>query len=122
MIIDVTHAVYLAAFVAARATRPEIVEACSKPEEMPVDARYYLAEDGHSGYGITPDGDVIGVFSTVKGRGDLLVTSAIAAGGVTLDCFDGYLPTLYARHGFRETGRVPNYTPGKPDVVFMARV
>lgn len=57
----------------------------------------------------------------------------------TLDAFDEKsrsgnhnLPDLYAKHGFKETGRMPfdpNYAPpewnpkvhGKPDVVFMAR-
>lgn len=57
----------------------------------------------------------------------------------TLDAFDERsragnvnLPTLYAKHGFHETGRVPfdpKYAPpewdekthGRPDVVFMAR-
>jgi hypothetical protein len=50
----------------------------------------------------------------------------------TLDAFDGHLPKIYAKHGFRETGRLPfdpQYAPpqwneakhGRPDVVLMAR-
>lgn len=49
----------------------------------------------------------------------------------TLDCFDGHLPTIYAKHGFKEVDRIKwddqyapdNWKPeyGRPDVVFMAR-
>lgn len=87
---------------------------------------YYVAEDGRSGYGLVQvfdDGptELIGVFSDVKGRGDEIVEDAIFHGANTLDCFDGYLPGFYERHGFTEVNRVPNWTPGEPDVVFMER-
>lgn len=85
-----------------------------------VGARCFLSTDGQSGYVIVA-GDLRLVFSTVRGRGDALVASAILHGARTLDCFDGYLPTLYARHGFRVIRREANWTPGGPDVVFMAR-
>jgi hypothetical protein len=49
----------------------------------------------------------------------VLVVDAIDAGARSLDCFDGYLPTLYARHGFAETHRVANWPPDGPDVVYM---
>ena len=66
------------------------------------------------------DGELCGVFSTVKGRGDAIMRDALTAGAVRLDCFDGYLPGFYARHGFRETHREENWTPGGPDVVYMS--
>jgi len=56
---------------------------------------------------------------------------AVEHGAQTLDCFDGFLPKLYATAGFVATGRikfVDAYAPtgwnfardGRPDVVFMA--
>lgn len=70
---------------------------------------------------MTSEGVLIGVFSLVRGRGDALVAGAVAHGARHLDCFDGYLPTLYARHGFAESHRESNWTPGGPDVVYMTR-
>lgn len=54
------------------------------------------------------------------GYGGRLVGDALHNGAEVLDCFDGFLPEFYARHGFVETSREPNWTPGAPDVVYMA--
>lgn len=81
--------------------------------------RAYLTEGGLSGYVVRDTGELVGVFSRVRGQGDTLVRSAIYHGATHLDCFDGYLPTLYGRHGFTETHREGNWTPGGPDVVYM---
>lgn len=81
----------------------------------------FLSPDKASGYAVKPDGDVVSVFSTVKGRGDHLVQHALTNGGNKLDAFDGHLPTLYAKHGFQEYKREKNWTPGGPDVVYMHR-
>lgn len=78
-----------------------------------LDPRWY-------GYAIRPDGELVYVFSEVKGRGAALVLDAIERGATHLDCFDGYLVTLYSRHGFRVVKRVANWTEGGPDVVYMA--
>ena len=115
-----TPAAFREVFGAARDAHPH-GDATSAPEDIPDDARYFLTADQRSGYGITPDGTLIALWSLERGRGDALVRDAIARGAIRLDCFDGYLPTLYARHGFRETHREPNWTPGGPDVVYMAR-
>lgn len=112
---------YRKVFAFARAAAARVAEATSPPEAMPETARYFLTTDGASGFGIDADGTLIGLFSTVKGRGDALVKAAVENGATRLDCFDGYLPALYARHGFRETHREANWTPGEPDVVFMVR-
>lgn len=80
---------------------------------------YFLTADRRSGFAIRPDGELVYVFSTVRGRGDILVRAAIALGAVRLDCFDGYLTDLYRRNGFDVTRREPNWTPGGPDVVYM---
>lgn len=85
------------------------------------DAKTFLADDRLSGYAVREDGDLVSVWSAVKGRGDELVESALENGATRLDCFDGYLPTFYARHGFYIVHREANWTPGGPDVVFMER-
>lgn len=99
-------------FRIANATSPEVIVA-SRP------GQFYLSIDGRSGFAVTDAGELCGVFSTVKGRGDTLVRDAVFFGATHLDCFDGYLPTLYARNGFRETHRAANWTAGQPDVVYM---
>lgn len=81
--------------------------------------RYFLTMFGDAGYAIRPDGELVFVFSTVAGRGDTIVAQAVGNGADRLDCFDGYLPKLYARHGFVEYDRDNNWTPGGPDVVYM---
>lgn len=83
--------------------------------------RTFLAPDRKSGYAIKPDGDIVSVFSTTKGRGDDIVNQAVKAGGTKLDAFDGYLPQLYGKHGFKEVAREANWTPGGPDVVYMKK-
>ncbi|AFU62135.1 acetyltransferase [Streptomyces phage R4] len=112
---------YTAALGWAREESPRIAEATSKPEEMPRGSRYYLTPDFKSGFGVAYDGTLIGLFSLVKGRGEGLMWDAVTHKGARrLDCFDGFLPEYYKRFGFVETERVPNWTPGQPDVVFMA--
>ena len=109
--------------VATAQMESEIIKDNTSPAAEIADSipngNYYLSDDGNSGYAIDPSGYAGGLFSTVKGRGDMLVKSAIGNGARNLDCFDGYLPKLYARHGFVEYKREANWTPGGPDVVFM---
>ena len=84
--------------------------------------RCYLTADGLAGYALSPRGDLQSVFNIGQGGiGDDLISHAVAQGARTLDCFDGYLPRFYARHGFTEACREANWTPGEPDVVFMAQ-
>jgi hypothetical protein len=109
----------------ARARESRIAEATSPWDGGDSQTSYWLADDFASGFALRPTGGGVElryVFSVTRGRGDSIVASAVAQGADVLDCFDGYLPTLYARHGFVETHREPNYTPGGPDVVFMVRV
>lgn len=107
-------------FEAARQDNPQIAAATSEYDITPAarGTRYYLS--GHAGYAIRPDGELVYVFSTVKGHGDAIVESAIANGATHLDRFDGYLPTLYRRNGFHRVTSLDNWTPGEPDVIFMA--
>ena len=112
---------YTAALDWARTGNERIAGATSEPKEMPRGARYYLTNDFQSGFGVASDGTMIGLFSTVKGRGEDLVWDAVNHKGASkLDCFDGFLPEYYKQFGFVETERVANWTAGEPDVVFMA--
>lgn len=110
-------------FEGARSGSSLIREATSPfdPADNPADTVYLLTLDGMSGCAIRPDGELVYVFSLERGRGDILVGAAVKNGATHLDCFDGYLPSLYARHGFEEWVRDENWTPGGPDVVFMRR-
>jgi hypothetical protein len=85
-------------------------------------AKYFVWSNGteYAGCVVRPDGELTNVFSTIRGMGDRIVRFAIEHGAVYLDCFDGYLPTFYARHGFVTVATVPNWTPGGPDVVYMS--
>lgn len=84
-----------------------------------IDTRCVLATDGLSGYAVRGDGELLGVFSLVRGRGTKLVQDAVFRGATHLDCFDGYLPAFYARAGFVEVRREPNWAPGGPDIIWM---
>ncbi|WP_432006324.1 hypothetical protein [Streptomyces parvus] len=112
---------YALALHVARQDSERIAAMTSDPSEMPDDARYYMTDDFRSGFGVAADGSLIGLFSLVKGRGEALMLDAVThKGAAKLDCFDGFLPDYYKQFGFVETERVPNWTPGEPDVVFMA--
>lgn len=114
-----SHRIYTLALGQARKASPRIADATSKPSEMPKNARYFVTADLRTGFGVDADGTLIGLFSLVKGRGEVMVNAAIENGARKLDCFDGFLPEYYRRFGFVETERVANWTPGEPDVVFM---
>jgi hypothetical protein len=88
--------------------------------ELDSTADYYVAQDHMSGYCIKR-GELCAVWSRVGGRGNELVADAVWRGAESLNCFDGYLPTLYARHGFVEVARIANWVAGEPDVVIMAQ-
>lgn len=113
---------YLTAFTTARTLSATVAAATSTPQEIGSRAalRFFLANDRQSGFAVTADGELVGVFSTVKGRGTVLMEAAVTAGARHLDCFDGFLTAFYSRFGFVETERFANWTPGEPDVVFMA--
>lgn len=106
----------------AREASDRVAAFTTAPEDLSRENTYYLTLDGDSGFGITPEGEGVALFSLVKGRGEDLVRQVVSRGATKLDCFDGYLPTLYTRHGFREVRREANWTPGEPDVVFMELV
>lgn len=116
----VDHSIFELAIADARAASRTIRDATSPSEEYPrFGADYYLTPDRLSGYGVDCVGELIGLFSLVRGRGSALVAQAIEDGASSLDCFDGFLPGFYAQHGFVEYQRAPNWDPEGPDVVSM---
>ena len=121
MVRPVHPEVWAEAFDLAREANEQIAEATSPAAEIVAggEATYLLTADDLSGYVVRDTGELVGLFSLARGRGNALVAEAVANGADHLDCFDGYLPTLYARHGFREVKREANWTPGGPDVVYM---
>ena len=101
------------------------------------DINLYLSDDGESGFGIKPNGDIVSVFSSSKekGRSSYMLEMAISQGGRQLDCFDIYLTKIYETHGFKPVAKMKwddeyipegwnkenfkDYNNGEPDVVFM---
>lgn len=77
------------------------VTAYSPEEYTQKQVRTFLADDGKSGFGLTPDGDLISVFSGVPGRLDSIMKTAIAQGAKTLDCLGFALADKYAKYGFQ---------------------
>ena len=76
-----------------------------------------LTEDGQAGIAITPDGDIISLFSNGNGRGvaNKLIPLAIAMGGRTADFYitpdtpnsSNGLQNLYARFGAKVVAQTP---------------
>ena len=123
MYYKVSSAEFIAQFAKMREEYPVIRDNTSTPTEIHKAAKfhdsYYLHHDSRSGFIVTGEGELKGVFSAVKGRGDILVQSAVKRGATFLDCFDGYLVNLYQRHGFGSWKIEPNWTPGGPAVHHM---
>lgn len=81
----------------------------------------WLSGDQQAGFAVTQERELLNVFSLVRGRGDGLVAFAVSRYPVLqLNCYEGYLEYMYARHGFEVVARDPNWTTG-PDVVTMRR-
>lgn len=95
----------------------------------------HLGHDG--GFAITETGELVNLFAlkrrgVAKGHGERLLAEAIELGANRLDCYEGPLSDLYARHGFVVVERIPwdgRYAHpewkedlyGAPDVVVMVR-
>lgn len=104
--------------------RYSIIAANTEPAEnlgICLGIRGFVLSDESGGFGIRSDGELVGLFSRIRGRGDYLVNKAVRYGAIHLNCFDGYLVELYRRHGFIVRERRPNWTVGGPDVVYMCR-
>jgi hypothetical protein len=119
-----------ATFIALRekSKRPEFLTPYTA-EEMR-GWKHFVTDDG-VGFTLTDKMDIIGVVnnSGKRGAGESAVIEAIAKGGETLNCIDGFLSQkYYPRFGFKESRRVKwndEYAPkgwnydkyGRPDIV-----
>ncbi len=120
---QVSAVAFRAALAGAQDTSATVAGSTTPAADLDLSgAACYVADDLCSGYVVKANGELISVFSLIKGRGNAIMADALRNGASHLDCFDGYLPTLYARFGFREVTREPNWTAGGPDVVYMALV
>jgi hypothetical protein len=86
--------------------------------------RTFLSVGGKSGFAIKPDGELVSVFSALRGQGRALLSEAVAQGARKLDCYDGVLVAVYTTAGFVEVRREPwegfdLLCMGRPDVVYM---
>jgi hypothetical protein len=94
----------------------------------------FLSPDGQAGMAVTSDGDIVSVFKNPNNTSNdvthNIMLTALENGGSKLDCFAGFLPTNYAKYGFKPVARVkfdPEFAPdgwnfkrdGQPDVVMM---
>ena len=72
---------------------------------------------------IVLNGELMGLWSEVRGRGNWLLDHAIADGAEVLSCFDiPHLVKLYRGRGFSDVRREANTKgPGFPDVIWMER-
>lgn len=83
--------------------------------------KLFLAMDGNTvagGFGVL-NGELIGLFAWPGTWGVWLLLRAMDEGATRLNCFDGFLPEYYAKYGWREVRREPNYEAGGPDVIYM---
>lgn len=122
---DVSKLAFIVNFANAREGSEKVKAATSTVKEID-DAtndhdRFMLTADGQSGFIVRNGGELIALFSTVKGRGHDLVQIAVQCGAEYLDCFDGFLTELYSKHGFEVVNREGNWNGVGPDVVYMKR-
>ena len=106
----------------------------TRDEYMARGSKLFLTVDGRGGVALL-NGELGSLFSMPGAHyGNLLVEFAVTHGACKLSCYDtrGKLPSLYGRHGFKETLRAPwndEYAPktwnyavwGRPDYVEMSR-
>lgn len=67
-------------------------------------------------------GELLGLFSLVRGKGDWIMQHAVDDGAARLDCFaEPALLKLYHKHGFKIKNSVANFDPKGLPVVYMYR-
>jgi len=102
-----------------------VIESAFHRENLTLFPRYdemecWMTAQGDSGFAISPDHELVNVFSVVKGNGREAVALATSLRPfLHLNCYEGPLEVLYAQHGFVTQRREANWTAGKPDIVFM---
>lgn len=132
-IIETTPKTYVEELAKTKESDPETYWSVSEVSEEDA-AKGTIIDTADGSALVKPDGDIAGVFkklaSKAKGVAQDLLNKAVAAGGIKLDNFDGYLTKQYEKAGFRVVSRTPfneQYAPegwnkekhGTPDVVAM---
>ena len=140
---------YIDALYHARDTDGRVVNSLSTPAELRAKVvNYYMqkadeygralsAEEFHSehvivrvayqgtepvaGY-LVVGGELVGLFSLARGKGDWIMGHAVSDGADHLDCFaEPALLKLYHKHGFKIHHSEANYDPAGLPVVYMSR-
>lgn len=88
-------------------------------------AECWLGNSGDAGFAITPEYELVNLFSRRAGCGaDALKFAQITYQNIKLNCHAGKLANFYASYGFRINRHEPNWfsTPEKelPKVVYMS--
>ena len=95
--------------------------------------RIYMSQDGQTGYGISKNNMGVTLWTradATPGIGKKSIAHGITQGMDKLECYDGKLPTIYEKFGFKEVSRTPwndAFAPkhwdyaayGKPDYLEM---
>ena len=131
---ETTPQVYVEELAKTKASDPETYWSVSEVSEEDA-AKGTIIDTPDGSALVKPDGDIAGLFkkltSKAKGVAQDLLNKSVAAGGIKLDNFDGYLTKQYEKAGFRIVSRVPfsleygvpdGYNKekhGTPDVVAM---
>lgn len=86
------------------------------------DDECWLTVGGDSGFAVTPDRELISVFSCVAGEGSKLLSFAKSHYDyLYLNCYNtGFLRGFYLKNGFEIVRKEPSWFPGERDVLFMA--
>lgn len=122
LFVQVTGKEFQASLKRVQDKYPQIKQATTPWNEIDLASNFFIAGyPAFMGYAVSENGELTSVFSCVKGKGDAIMQDAIQNGAKHLDCFDGYLPTLYKKYGFREVKRELNWTAGQPDIIYMER-
>lgn len=101
------------------------------PEELQKEnVKVFLSQDEMAGVAVWPDRNICAVFRDERSKlprasGELILT-ALSTGGNKLDCYDGFLSSLYAQFGFIPVARVKfnkdrapeGWKFGEPDIIF----
>lgn len=132
-------AAFYNSITAAKANNDHSAFLTSYEQDDYQDMELYVVNAGAAGMAIKKDGDIVSVFKNpdmakkddIDKINKVLLLTAVKNGGLKMDCFDGFLPALYCRYGFRPICKLKfndEYAPdgwnferdGRPDVVFMA--
>lgn len=94
--------------------------------------KMFTTRDKMAGYSVTPGGELVSVFKNPVSNYENVAQRAaehgtLVGGATHLNAYDGKLPEMYAKGGFKPSARIPwneEYKPegwkgGSPDVVMM---